>query len=193
MLVKDVMHRAICIGPEETLAAAARKLKAHNIGCLPVCESGRVLGMITDRDLAMRSVADGRSAEQVAVREAMTVDALWCSEDDSVHTAADLMHGAHVRRLVVTDRRRHVVGVVSMTDLGGAASERRPYEIVFYKEILDHAGLAHHSEVMRIAVAQGTRDEAIQDAVREFARSRQVGDWRAAADGFDVIDTHAGG
>jgi CBS domain-containing protein len=193
MLVRDVMKRAVCIGPDESVAAAARKLKERNIGCLPVCEAGRLLGMITDRDIAMRSVADARSVEQTTVRELMSSGAMWCSQDDSVHTAADLMHGAHVRRLVVLDRERRVAGVVSLTDLGcGTSSERRPFEIVFYKEILDHAGHAHRSELMRVAVAQGSREAAIDDAVWEFQAYTHVTDWRTAADGFEVIATNAG-
>ncbi len=192
MLVKDVMRKAVCIGPEESVAAAARMLKQRNIGCLPVCEAGRLLGMLTDRDIAIRSVADGRSADRMTVRELMSVDALWCSQDDSVHTAAELMRGAHVRRLVVLDHQRHVVGVVSITDLRGGGSERRPFEIVFYKEILDHAGFTHRSELMRVTVAQGSREAAIEDAMCEFQAYTHVADWRVAADGYEVIDTHAG-
>lgn len=192
LVVRDVMKRAVCVGPDESVAAAARKLKQSNIGCLPVCDDGRLLGMLTDRDIAMRSVANARSAERTTVREVMSVDALWCSQDDSVQTAAALMHGAHVRRLVVLDRQRHVVGVISLTDLGGGASERRPFEIVFYKEILDHAGRPHRSELMRVTVAQESREAAIEDAVWEFQAYTHVGDWRVAADGYEVIATHAG-
>lgn len=186
MVVKDIMRKAVCVEPDVTLAVAARKLKDLNIGCVPVCSGKQVLGMLTDRDIAMRAVADGRSGETMTAREAMSVGVLCCFEDDPVQTAETLMKTAHVRRLVVLDRRRHMVGIVSSTDLGGCASGRRPFEIVFFKEIFDHLGIAHRSEVMRATVARPVEADAISEAIRQFERTRQIGDWRRLADGYVV-------
>ncbi|PMS36648.1 CBS domain protein [Trinickia symbiotica] len=119
MFVKDIMRKAVCVEPDVTLAVAARRLKELNIGCMPVCSGTQVLGMLTDRDIAMRAVADGRSAETMTVREAMSVGALYCFEHDTVQTAETLMKNAHVRRLVVLDHRRRIAGIVSITDLSG--------------------------------------------------------------------------
>lgn len=184
--VKDIMRKAVCVEPDVTLAVAARKLKEFNIGCVPVCSGKQVLGMLTDRDIAMRAVADGRSGETMTVREAMSVGALCCFEDDPVQTAETLMKTAHVRRLVVLDRRRHIAGIVSTTDLGGCTSGRRPFEIVFFKEIQDHLGIGHRSELMRATVARAAEAEAISDAIRQFEQTRQIGDWRRLADGYVV-------
>ncbi|MFM0140681.1 CBS domain-containing protein [Caballeronia grimmiae] len=192
MLVSERMKRAVFLGPDETLATAARKLRKDNIGCLPVCEDGRLLGMITDRDIAMRGVADSRDPNHMRVREAMSINAICCAKDDAVEHAAALMHQCHVQRLAVVDADHNLVGVISMRDLEEGSSERRPFEVIFYKEILDHVGLTHHSELMRLSVAHGTKAEAVEAAISQFKAAKQVTKWTAAADGYDVVSIHVG-
>ncbi len=192
MRVKDVMHRAVCVDPQASVAAAARKLRDERVACLPVCRGTRLIGMLTDRDIAVRTVAQGRAPEEMTVREAMSADALSCGLDDTLEQAACLMREGHVRRLVVLDHHAFVVGIVSANDIGaddiGAGeSHAVPFEVVFYKDVLDHFGRTHRSEVMRVQVARGTRDEAIRTAMREFEQVRQVGRWDALADGYEVV------
>jgi len=187
MLVRERMKEAVCVRPDQTLAAAARLLKRENIGCLPVCQDDTVLGMITDRDIAMRGVADGFDSNVMKVSDVMSLDVIHCSEDDSVESAVLTMHAAHVQRLAVTDGDGHLVGVISMSDVEGGASERRPYEVVFYREVLGDAGMPHHSELMRVAVAQGTKQEAVQAAIAQFEKAQQVSSWAAIANGYDVV------
>ncbi|WP_235026078.1 CBS domain-containing protein [Caballeronia arationis] len=186
------MKPAVFLAPDETLATAARKLRKDNIGCLPVCQDGRLLGMITDRDIAMRSVADNRDPNHMRVRDAMSVDAICCLKEDSAEEAATLMRQAHVQRLAVVNADRRLVGIISMSDLEGGGSERRPFEVIFYKEILGHSGLPHHSELMRVSVAQGTKDEAVQAAIGQFEEATRVKNWTTAADGYDVVSIHVG-
>jgi hypothetical protein len=190
MLVGERMKAAVWLAPDDTLAAAARLLRQDNIGCLPVCQDGRVIGMITDRDIAMRGVADDRDPNQMKVREAMSVDVICCSKKDTLETAVAIMRAAHVQRLAVTKGDGHLVGIISMSDAGGASSGRRPFEVVFYKEILDHAGMPHHSELMRISVAQGTKQEAVEAAIAQFQEANRVTNWTALASGYDVSSIH---
>ncbi len=192
MLVRERMKPAVFLEPDETLATAARTLRKDNIGCLPVCQDGRLLGMITDRDIAMRGVADNRDTDRMRVREAMSVDAICCSKDESIEKAATLMRDAHVQRLAVVNADGQLVGIISLTDIEGGASERRPFEVVFYKEVLDHAGLPHHSEMMRVSVAQGSKQEAVEAAISQFEESRRVANWTTVADGYDVLSIHVG-
>jgi CBS domain-containing protein len=187
MLVRERMKDAVCVTPDQTLAAAARILKRENIGCLPVCQDDIVLGMITDRDIAMRGVADGFDSNVMKVGDVMSLDVIRCSEDDSVESAVLTMHAAHVQRLAVTDGDGHLVGVISMSDVEGGASERRPFEVVFYREVLGNAGMPHHSELMRVAVAQGTKQEAVEAAIAQFEKVRQVSNWATIANGYDVV------
>jgi CBS domain-containing protein len=187
MLVKDMMHPAVCVAPRDTLAAAVRKLANEHIGCLPVCDGMRPVGMLTDRDIAMRATAQGRNANEITVREVMSVGALCCSTTDFVEDAVRLMQLSHVRRLIVLDRKEHVIGVISGSDINGFLSEPRPFEVVFYKEVLDHLGHTHRSQLMRIPMAHGTRAEAVRAAIREFEETRRVNPWNALADGYDVV------
>jgi len=118
MLVRDVMKAPICIQAEEMLDVAARKLKKENIGALPVCHNNRVIGMITDRDIAMRGVADARDVGRMTVREAMSAEILFCFDDDPAGEAERIMRQSHVQRLAVLDRAdQHLVGIISMTAL----------------------------------------------------------------------------
>ncbi|MBT2795308.1 CBS domain-containing protein [Paraburkholderia strydomiana] len=110
--------------------------KKENIGCLPVCEDRRVIGMITDRDITMRGVADGRNVSQMTVREAMSAEVLFCFDDEPVEQAATLMSQRHVHRLAVLDRTdQHLIGVISVSDMSGGGSERRPYEMSFLQAV----------------------------------------------------------
>jgi CBS domain-containing protein len=118
MLVKESMtRRAETIGPEEMLQAAARKMRELGIGALPVCEGDRLIGMLTDRDIAVRSTAEGRDPVLATVRSAMTPQVIWCSEDDDLQEAAELMERKAVRRLMVLGPGKRLVGMLSVDDL----------------------------------------------------------------------------
>jgi CBS domain-containing protein len=116
--LKDVMTRNVeVIGPEATLADAASRMDALDIGPLPVCENDRLVGMITDRDITVRATAMGEDPKTTRVRDAMTRDVLCCHEDDDVREATRLMERNQVRRLPVLNREDRLVGIVSLADL----------------------------------------------------------------------------
>ena len=119
MQVKDVMTRgAECVRPDDTLQAAAQKMKALDVGPLPVCgENDRLVGMLTDRDIVLRAVAEGLDARTAKVRDAMTEGITYCYEDDTVADAARCMSEEQIRRLVVLNRDKRLVGIVSRGDL----------------------------------------------------------------------------
>src|SRR5437764_6114264 len=100
MLLKDVMTKTVEeIGPQTSLKDAAAKMKSLDIGALPVCENDKLVGMLTDRDIAVRAVADGKDPTQTRVCDAMTSGAFWCYEDDDVRDAARIMEERQIRRL----------------------------------------------------------------------------------------------
>jgi CBS domain-containing protein len=106
-----------CIGPEATLQDAAAKMKALDVGPLPVCQDGRLVGMVTDRDITVRATAEGDHPADIRVRDIMTPDVFYCFEDALVGNAALLMQQKLVRRLLVLDRDMKLVGIVSLGDL----------------------------------------------------------------------------
>ena len=118
MNIEAIMTRNVrSIHGEEPVAAAARLLKRENIGCLPVCDDkGRVEGIVTDRDIALRCVAAGIDPSRTTVKDVMTAGVFTLSPKDSVDTAAETMRKAQVRRIPVTDKGR-LCGIVSLGDL----------------------------------------------------------------------------
>jgi len=118
MEIREVMTPHVeCIGPDASLLEAARKMRKLNIGPLPVCEEDRLVGMVTDRDIVVRAIADGRDLEETKVQDVMTPEVHYCMEDHDVHHVARLMRDKQVRRLVVLNDDRRLVGIVSLGDL----------------------------------------------------------------------------
>jgi len=119
MQVKDVMTRnAECVRPDSSLQEAARKMKSLDVGPLPVCgEQDKLVGMLTDRDIVVRAVAEGLDARTAKVRDAMSEGVSYCFEDDDVQAAARQMQEKQIRRLVVLNRDKRLVGIVSLGDL----------------------------------------------------------------------------
>lgn len=121
MQVKDVMTDAVVsIGPDETVAVAARSLSRSNVGSLPVCTAdGKLKGVLTDRDIVLRSVAADADAGCQPVREIMTRRVITVAPEDPIGTAARLMAREQVRRLPVV-RGGSLVGMIAMKDLAEA-------------------------------------------------------------------------
>jgi CBS domain-containing protein len=118
MKVSDVMTTGvIMVGPDASLAEAAQLMKDGNIGPLPVCENGQVFGMVTDRDITVRAVAEGLDPNVTRVRDVMTPDLVCCFETDDLEEAARLMQETQRHRLLVIDDDRRLVGIVSIADL----------------------------------------------------------------------------
>src|SRR4051794_8791121 len=102
MKVRDVMTTSVeTISPSSSLQAAAERMKTLDVGPLPVCENDHVVGMITDRDITTRAVAQGFGGTVGSVRDVMTPDVVYCFEDQEVEEAAQLMKENQIRRLVV--------------------------------------------------------------------------------------------
>jgi CBS domain-containing protein len=113
------------IHPEGTIAQAAEKMAELDIGPLPVVEDGLVVGMITDRDIVLRIVAEHRDPESTRVRHAMTPEVVSCFEDQDVQEAARLMEDWQVRRLIVLSREGQLAGIVSIGDLALTTGDDR--------------------------------------------------------------------
>lgn len=118
MLVHELMTgRVVSVTPDDTVASAARLLSRHNIGALPVCtEDGRLRGMLTDRDIALRCVAAESEPERTPVREVMSRSIITAAPDEDVKSAAATMARAQIRRMPVLSCGK-VVGMLSLGDL----------------------------------------------------------------------------
>lgn len=122
-LVADVMTPAPrCLAPDDSVRQAAQVMDELNVGGLPVCEGRRVVGILTDRDIAVRVMARALAVSTTPVHAVMSRDVLCCYEDVPVEEAAALMRRGRVRRMPVLDRRRRIVGMVSLGDVATKAS-----------------------------------------------------------------------
>lgn len=116
--VSDVMTRDVRIAdPDDTVQQAARVMREEDVGVLPVGEGDRLVGMVTDRDLAVRLAAEGRDPARTKVRDVMTKDVRYVFEDEEIGHVAENMADQQVRRLPVVNRSKRVVGVVSLSDV----------------------------------------------------------------------------
>jgi CBS domain-containing protein len=126
MTVKETMTRIVqSVPPETSVENAARMMKQHDIGLLPVGDKARIVGVVTDRDLVIRGMAEGRDAKHTPVVDVMTKDPYHCFEDQDIEDACFMMEEKHVRRMLVFDRQRNLVGILSLDDVATRARKDR--------------------------------------------------------------------
>jgi CBS domain-containing protein len=118
MEIREVMTTEVqLVDPNTTLKDAAQMMRHGDFGLLPIGENDRLIGTITDRDIAVRAVAAGKDPSRTPVRDAMSEGVTYCFEDQSVAEAAALMGDKQIRRLPVLDRNKRLVGIVAIGDL----------------------------------------------------------------------------
>src|SRR5688500_10919522 len=132
MKVSESMSTDVKIcSPDDTIRDCAMTMREMDVGALPVGENDRLVGMITDRDIAVRAVADGRGPE-TSVRDTMSKEIRFCFEDEELDDVAEHMADLKIRRLPVLSREKRLVGIISLGDLAlsdGAASGEALSEI----------------------------------------------------------------
>jgi CBS domain-containing protein len=124
--LKDLMSRDVkVVSPDMTIGEAAKKMRDGDFGMMPVGEDDRMIGTISDRDIAIRAVAEGKEAG-TKVRDVMSEGIIWVYEDDSVEQVATIMSKHQVRRLPVVNRDKRLVGIVALGDFAVESSEIQP-------------------------------------------------------------------
>jgi CBS domain-containing protein len=118
MLIRDIMSRdVVLLSPDAPIENAAKLMAEHDIGALPVGERDRLIGMITDHDIAVRGIGGDKAAQKV--RDVMTVGVKYVFEDETTEDAARNMGELQVRRLPVVNREKRLVGIIAISDLAG--------------------------------------------------------------------------
>jgi CBS domain-containing protein len=117
MILKDIMTSDIAsLNSSDSIQKAANLMAKYNVGSLPICENKQVVGIVTDRDIALRSVAEGNDVNQQQVGDIMTKDVVTGSPSMNVHEAAKLMSDKQIRRIPIV-QNNSLVGMVSLGDI----------------------------------------------------------------------------
>ncbi|MEQ8198130.1 MAG: CBS domain-containing protein [Clostridiaceae bacterium] len=117
MLVKDIMSKdIISISSEEPVERAAQMMQQHDIGSIPVCAQNKLIGMVTDRDITLRSVAAGQDTKQQKISDIMTANPAMGNPQMDVNEAAKMMSEKQIRRLPIVENN-NLVGIVSLGDI----------------------------------------------------------------------------
>lgn len=121
--VSDVMTSGVrTLGPQEPLRLAARLMKELNVGSIPICKGDRLIGVVTDRDITIRAVADGLNAS-TPIAEVMSVAPKYCFDTDPIEQASAMMQQLQIRRLPVIDGEDKLVGIVTLGDIAVRGGE----------------------------------------------------------------------
>jgi len=138
MKVKNAMHKgAEWVAPDTPISEVARKMKKLDVGSIPVGENDKLVGMVTDRDITCRAVANGRDISKMTARDVMTKGIVYCRDAEDLDDALRIMETKKIRRLPVINEKKRMVGMLSFGDISHAVSHELSGELV-------EACSAHH-------------------------------------------------
>jgi len=138
MKISEAMHRqADWVSADTPISEVAKMMAKDDVGAIPVGKADKLIGMITDRDIALRVVAEGRDPKKTAAEDVMTKGIVYCRTTETVEDAIHLMDQKKIRRLPVIDDNKRLVGMLSLGDVSHAVSRELSGELL-------HAVADHH-------------------------------------------------
>lgn len=137
MKVKEAMHKGVeCVEPDILVSVVATKMRDLDVGAIPVCEKDRLVGMITDRDITCRVVADGSDLSKITARDVMTKKVIYCRDTEELNDAIRIMEDKQIRRMPAIGEDKRMVGMLSLGDVSHAASRELSGEVI--RAVSDH-------------------------------------------------------
>ena len=137
MKVKDVMHAgAEWVEPKTPVSDVAKKMRELDIGAVPVGENDRLVGMVTDRDITCRAVAEGTDLSKITAGDIMTKGIKYCRDTEELEDAVRIMEGEKIRRMPVIDEDKRMVGMLSLGDISHGAPQQLGGEVL--KAVSEH-------------------------------------------------------
>lgn len=131
MKVRDAMHKgAEWVGPDTPISDVARKMRDLDVGSIPVGDNDRLVGMVTDRDITCRAVANGKDCSKLTARDVMSKGIVFCREGEDVDDALRIMEQKQIRRLPVINDKKRLVGMLSLGDISHSESHELTGEVV---------------------------------------------------------------
>lgn len=137
MKVKDAMHAGVTwVEPDTRIGELARMMRDQDIGSIPIGENDRLVGMVTDRDIVCKGLANGKDVSALTARDVMTGPIVYCRDDEEIDDAARIMEEHEIRRLPVINENKRMVGILSMGDIADCASRDLTAEVT--RAVADH-------------------------------------------------------
>lgn len=131
MKVRDAMHKgATWVEPTTPLRDIARRMRESDVGAIPVRTDSHLVGIITDRDITCRAVANSGDIDKMTAQDVMTKDVVCCSPDDDIGIAINVMEEKQVRRLPVTDSHKAIIGILSLGDISHRVGRDKSGEVL---------------------------------------------------------------
>jgi len=131
MKVKDAMHRGVTwVAPNTRIGELAKMMRDEGIGSIPVGENDRLVGMVTDRDIAIKGFADGKDPAAMTARDVMSGPILYCRSEEDIDDAVRIMEDHQIRRLPVIDENKRMVGMLSLGDIASSTDREFSGEVV---------------------------------------------------------------
>jgi CBS domain-containing protein len=131
MKVKDAMHaKAERVEPDTPISEVAKKMRDLDVGSIPVGQNDKLIGMVTDRDIACRAVALGKDCTSTTARDVMTKGIVYCRDEENLDDALRIMEQKKIRRLPVIDGKKRMVGMLSVGDVSRVASRNLSGELI---------------------------------------------------------------
>jgi CBS domain-containing protein len=190
MNVSQVLVRDIETADTDTpLRELARRMRERGIGFMPILEGDRLVGVITDRDIAMRAVSESKNPEKAVAGDVMSMEVVCCFEDDSTEHARELMAEHGLRRLPVVDRDHQLVGIIKLADLEGeSTSVKKALKVSFHKDKTDSYGRPHKVPVKTVYITGVKTREAAEAAAVKRVQEEHGTAWKNIADRVEITE-----
>lgn len=131
MKVRNVMHQgATWVAPSTPVSEIAKRMRDTDVGAIPVKADGQLVGIVTDRDITCRALADSGDVAKMTAKDVMTKDVVCCSPDDDVNVAVEVMEAKQIRRLPVTDSHKNMIGMLSLGDISHKVGKELSGEVL---------------------------------------------------------------
>lgn len=171
------------------LRELARRMRESGTGFMPILQGDKLVGVATDRDIAMRAVSESKDSETTVARDVMSVEVICCFEDDTPEHVRELMAEHNLRRLPVIDRDHRLVGIVKLADLEGeAASVKKALKVMFHKQKTDSYGRPHNVPIQTVYITGVKTMEAAEAAAVKRVEEEHGTAWNNIADRIETTE-----
>ncbi|MBK8177095.1 MAG: CBS domain-containing protein [Rhodospirillales bacterium] len=189
MNVSEVMKEpAEVITPDTPIIEVSRKMRTVGVGILPVVVDSRLTGVITDRDIVLRVVAEGLDGEKTLAGDVMSHEVVCCFEDETEAHAHALMEKYELQRLPVIDRKHRLCGIVTLAKLEGhAPPHRTAVKVTFHKEKTDSHGMPHRVAVKTLYITGADSPQDAEAAAVRHIEQKERTAWTNVATGMETV------